>query len=236
MASVLRHGHRLVLYCYEQPSGVPVGVEIADAAAIIPREKIIRYRNGSVALFSNWFRYELQRRGIGTWIDCDVYLVAPLDQTVPFLFGWQDSLINGAVLRLPAESPMVESLLEIFEKSEVPDWLPLRERIVAQWHRIRSGEIDLSKMRWGSAGPLAITTLAKRYGRDHHALARDVFYPVGWQNAGWIRKPTLSLENVITPRTVAVHLWNECIKQFKNMEAPKGSFLARLHDESRSLE
>src|SRR5687768_2878830 len=67
LKSVLRQGHRLALYCYREPIGVPDGVELRDAAEILPEHRIIRHKTGSVALFANWFRYELQRRSLGTW-------------------------------------------------------------------------------------------------------------------------------------------------------------------------
>ena len=45
-------------------------MELRDAAEILPESRIIRHKTGSVALFANWFRYELQRRGLGTWTMC----------------------------------------------------------------------------------------------------------------------------------------------------------------------
>ena len=63
------------------------------------------------------------------------------------------------------------------------------------------------------------------------AAPQDVYSPVIWQNADWILDPTLALEDKITSRTVAVHLWNERIRHFKGSTAPAGSFLARLQAE-----
>jgi hypothetical protein len=39
---------------------------------------------------------------------------------------------------------------------------------------------------------------------------------------------------MVTERTVAVHLWNECIRAFKDRLAPEGSFLHRLQQEAGS--
>src|SRR5689334_5913692 len=80
LCSVIRQGHRLVLYCYRRPAGVPEEVELKDAATILPESSVFYHRKGSVALFADWFRYELQRRGSGTWVDTDVYLLRPLDK------------------------------------------------------------------------------------------------------------------------------------------------------------
>jgi hypothetical protein len=86
-------------------------------------------------------------------------------------------------------------------------------------------------MPWGSLGPHAFTSVAQRRGADRWALAPEVLYPVHWQDAGWIRDPSMRLEYVTTERTVAVHLYNEKIKSFKDRPAPPGSFLARLQEE-----
>jgi hypothetical protein len=232
LRSVLRHGHRLTLYCYDPPKGVPDGVEIADASAIVPRSRLIRHRGGSPSLFSNLFRYELQRRGLGTWIDVDVYLLAPLDGSADHLVGYEaPGVINGAVLRLPPDSPLLRPLIALFEEREVPRWLPWRERVAARLRLAVRGRTGLADMPWGTAGPKALSWLGARLGLAHRALPSEVLYPVPWQEAGWISDPAASLAQKAGPRTVAVHLWNERIKHFKDGPALPGSFLARLQAE-----
>lgn len=86
-------------------------------------------------------------------------------------------------------------------------------------------------MPWGSTGPSALTAVVEAHGLQHQALPPAVFYPVPWEKADWILDPTLSLDDMISDATVAVHLWNERIKAFKNAPAPVGSFLRRLHHE-----
>lgn len=231
---MLRQGHPLALYCYREPDGVPDGIELRNAAEIIPEDRIIRHSTGSVSLFSNWFRYELQRREAGTWVDCDVYLLAPLDGSSPFLFAEEEpGRISTGVLRLPPNSPVLPPLIELFEERSVPLWLPFRSRLAAHlrlWGRGRSG---LASMPWGSAGPKALTYLVRRHGMDRLALPQDLFYPIPWSDALWITDPGRNLDEMITPRTVAVHLWNERIKHVKDRSARPGSFLARLQDEGR---
>ena len=232
MRSVLRHGHPLSLYCYAAPDGVPDGVELHDAAELIPESEVIRHKSGSFALFSNRFRYALQRASRGIWLDCDAYLLAPLDSASGYLFGeYESRRINNGVLRLPPDSPMLEPLLALFDEADVPPWLPQRARAAAWWRLARTGRTGLSEMPWGVAGPLAITAIARRYGVDRRALPPDALYPVPWQKAAWIRDPAVAVEQVIGSRTLSIHLWNERIKGFKNLPAPAGSFLARLHEE-----
>lgn len=232
---MLDQGHPLALYCYGEPDGVPDGVELRDASQIIPEHRIIRHRTGSYSLFSNWFRYELQRRQAGTWVDCDVYLLAPLDGASPCLFGEEEpGRINTGVLRLPADSPLLPPLIALFEERSVPPWLPLRSRMAARLRLWRNGRSGLAAMPWGSAGPKALSYLVQRHGMSRFALPPDIFCPALWQDALWITDPARTLDEVVTPRTVAVHLWNERIKHVKDAPAPPGSFLARLQDEGRT--
>ncbi len=86
-------------------------------------------------------------------------------------------------------------------------------------------------MPWGSAGPRALSALAKRHDLFRLALPSDVLYPVHWKNAAWIRDPARELEEMITPNSVSLHVFNEKIKGFKNHPAPPGSFLARIQRE-----
>lgn len=80
-------------------------------------------------------------------------------------------------------------------------------------------------------GPVALTTLVQSHGLACKAQAPDRFYPVPWTRAEWIRDPRISLADVITEDSVALHLWNEKIASFKNKPAAAGSFLAQLHAE-----
>ena len=231
LLSVLRQGHRLNLYCYRPPEGIPAGVEVRDASEILEERNVFRTRNGSVAAFSDWFRYELQRRAKGTWIDTDVYLLQPLDEELPHLFGEEASgVINNAVLRLPAESPMIEQLLSAFS-GRTPYWLapgPRRLSTIREW---LVGRASVGAMPWGTTGPAALTAVAKANGVAAEAQRQEVFYPVPWQRAVWILDPDTKLKDITTDRTVGVHLWNELIKGFKSDPAPGGSFLERLQRE-----
>jgi len=232
LLSAMRQGHPVRLYCYQHVDGVPDGVELRDAAEIVPEGRIIRHRGGSVSLFTNLFRYELQRRGCGTWIDCDAYFVAPLAIERPYLMGWEtDEAIAVGVLKLPPDSPMLPPLIDLFDERVIPPWLNKRSKPAAWVRRAMTGRTGLAKMPWGVAGPRAVTAMAKRFGLTGHALPSDVLYPVPWQEADWILDPHRTLEERITPRTISVHLWNERIKGFKDRPAPPGSVLERLQRE-----
>lgn len=232
LRSVLRQGHELALYCYERVDGVPEGVEVRDAAEVLPKSAVFRHRSGSFGMFADWFRYELLKRGAGTWVDTDLYLLSPLDGDGDHLFGQQvPGLINNAVLRLPPDSAVLVDLLAPFERAAMPVGLRKRARIAAAARKLISGKLDLALLPWGSTGPHALTKALAARGLSACAMAPQVFYPVPWQKASWIIDPDTSIDDIRTDDTVAVHLWNECIKDFKDVPAAEGSFLRRLQSE-----
>jgi len=235
LRSILRQSHSIAVYCYRNVPGMPKGVELRDASDILPEARIISHLKGqSIALFADWFRYELQRRELGTWLDTDNYLVAPMNMERPYLLGeYAPGRIANGVVRIPADSPMLAALLDLFESSRTPDWLPWKWYLPARIRELITGRVALSRLPWGCTGPHAMTALARRYGLSSEALPSDVFNPVPWTEADWILNPAKALNDALTERSVGVHLWNQCIKHFKNKPAPWGSFLARLQDEGR---
>ncbi len=229
LRSALSHGHKVALYCYAPPAGVPAGIELRDAAAILPESEIIRHRGGSPALFANRFRYELLHRGLGTWIDCDLYFVAPLAEPGDHVMGEQGGgVINTAVLRLPADSPVLAALRALFTEREVPQWLPWRARWQARLRRLVAGRVDLSRLPWGSAGPNALTWLAAAHGIAGRAMPPARFYPMPWTEADWVFDSARPLDSVLHPETIAVHLWNERLRGRDFAAAPASSFAAQL--------
>lgn len=232
LRSAMRQGHEVVLYCYQPPQGVPAGVTVRDAREVVDETRIVAHAGGSFALFSNLFRYLLLQRGAGTWIDCDVYLLKPLPDD-PWLMGFEEDggRIGTALLRIPRNAPLLPPLIELFDERTIPDWIGRRAKAAAWWRRLRRGRTGLAHMPWGVAGPLGLTALARRQGLERLALPCDFFFPVPWQQAGWIADPDRRLEQMVTSRTIAIHLCNELIKPFKETPAPAGTFLERLQEE-----
>src|SRR3990167_3728033 len=179
LASFVRRGNRVVLYCYDAPKDVPSGVELADAAALVPSSRIAKHKeHGSYAPFSDLFRYELQRRDLGMWIDCDVYCVRAFAFEQPYVFGWQTpDALGNAVLRLPSGSKLAGDLIALFDKrSTIYPWLSSAEQ--KRWlERKWAGEsLDWADLPWAATGPSALTYLVRELGLTGHALRPSVLY------------------------------------------------------------
>jgi hypothetical protein len=231
LRSVLRQAHRVALYCYREPQGIPQGVELRDASGILPEHTVFRHRNGSVAPFSDWFRYELLKRQLGTWIDTDMYLLAPLPTQQDYLFGQEKlGVLNNAVLRLPSNSPLWDELLSPF-RGRTPYWLRPRYRIQSRFREWVVGSASVRSMPFGTTGPAALTAAAAKFDLLGKAEPPARFYPVPWERADWILDPSQPLEAMVSNATVGIHLWNECIRRLQLHTPPPNSFLARLYEE-----
>ena len=232
LRSAMRQGHHMRLYCYDDVKGIPDGVEIADAATVLPPDKIRRYEGGGVALFANHFRYALQKRDSGIWMDTDNYCLKPLDFDDAHLFGRQaNGSIAIGVLRLPKDSSVLDSLLSLFEAGAVPVWGPQRAQNLASKALEKGEPVPWETMRWGLTGPRALTYYLEQNDLMHLAKPQSVFYPADFTDANWIIDPTRGLSEFVREDTVALHLWNEKIRGFKDKPAPKGSFLAQIQEE-----
>src|SRR5690606_17267238 len=133
--SFLKYGYRFRLWLYEPlETPLPNGVILADAHEIIPREKVFRYKNknqfghgkGSVAGFSDIFRYKLLYEKGGWWTDMDITCLSPLFHEKTYFFRKHHQLnVVGNILKCPKNSVLMkrcyeEAINEIDENNT--DW------------------------------------------------------------------------------------------------------------------
>lgn len=110
--SFLDHGHEFHLYVYDEVGGVPSGAVVKDANKILLRDKIFRYRGGSLAGFSNWFRYELLNRCGGFWADMDTVCIRPFDFADElYIQLCDDCLFTTSPLRAPPGHPLLREMI-----------------------------------------------------------------------------------------------------------------------------
>lgn len=138
--SFLASGHTFWLWVYEDiTTPLPPGVLVKDARTILPAHAIFRYKNGnqfghgkgSLAGFSDIFRYKLLYEYGGWWSDMDVTCLRPLDFDTPYVFRRHDVLpVVGNVMKCPKGSELMHycfdrAIKEVTEDNA--DWLkPIR--------------------------------------------------------------------------------------------------------------
>ena len=232
LQSFIMRGHEVHLHTYAEIDDIPEGVKRVDANLIVPSDKIIKHnKTGSYALFSDIFRYELMRKVDGIYVDCDVYCLKPL--SVPnhgYVLGFEDdNCINGAVLKIPADSPLLESLLNAaYDPQFVPPWYSKSRQFRLRMKKAFGIGTSLADMPWGVIGPKAITYYVRSYQQENNVQPIDIFYPVHYQCISQLCDPNLTIQELTTSRTLAIHLYNEMLRGIDLESIDSKSTLALL--------
>lgn len=140
LKSFVAHGHTFHLWVYDKlKNDLPEGVILKDANSIISRDRVFRYRfknqfghgEGSLAGFSDLFRYKLLYEVGGWWVDMDVTCLRPFDHTEPYYFRAHHELkLVGNVMKSPPRSELMRTCYEEAEprvNADNRDWnLPIQ--------------------------------------------------------------------------------------------------------------
>lgn len=232
LTSFIKQGHSVYLHTYGDIQDLPQGITICDANKIIKKEKIFRHKHtGSYAIFADIFRYELLKNVNGIYVDCDVYCLKPL--TIPehgYLFGLEDdNIINNAILALPSNSSLLNRLSNIItHKNFIPEWYSDKAKKRLKLRNIFGLSKHISEMKWGVTGPEALTYYVNACKVEHLAQAIDIFYPIHYDRISQLLSPDLSLNEVVTSKTLAVHLYNEKLRQVNLSTLHPNSILAKM--------
>lgn len=219
LTSFVRHGHKVRVFAYERPTGLPEGVYWEDAARILPQDQMFFYKkNGTPAVFSDLFRLELMRREEGLWVDCDIYCYRPFTDLGAFVFGWEvppgadgkGGSINNAVLRCPSDSLLLKDLIDVFKPENArasERFLPWHRRAEMFVRRLFGEKIAVFDMQFGATGPFPLTHYARRYGLIDEVKAPEVFYPVPYEKIPELMEPGSDIADFVTEKTLGVHVW-----------------------------
>jgi hypothetical protein len=210
LKSFLAQGHPVHLYVYEAPANVPCGVDILEASDIVPVERVPKglgkpMGKGTLASFSDFFRYKLLFERGGWWSDMDVVAIKPWSGFPDVVVASTEEkgygrIANNFVLRFPAGHAIMKACYEFLVDK------------------------NLEELGTPETGPLLVHDIIGQEGVGKYAQPPEVFGPVPW-NAAWqllrsrwqrfsigelkqrVRRPHLSIR--FGPRSVSVHLWNE---------------------------
>lgn len=213
LKSFVDHGHAFVLYSYDH-FDVPAGIELKDATEFFPRDKVFFYSRGpgagSVAVFSDLFRFRLLRDCGGWWVDTDVLCLSRDVPSADMVFGFEDAsrqTVGSAILKLPRGHDFTSEL----------------------YRGARDFGIDIE---WGQIGPDLVTQLVRRHSLDHMVLDASQIFPLAPHDALHVLLPERRSEvEKKTSGAIFLHLWNEILRRSALLPAiapPPGSFLADM--------
>ena len=199
LASFIAHGHSVHLYTYAPVKNLPTGVTVMDANAILPYNKQITitegFGQGSIAPFSDWFRFKLLHDRGGIWADTDVVCLTPWanlpeyviasERVPPDALSLPHSQATSCVLRFPLGDPFMAYCLQQVE------------------HRLAQGELT-----WGVIGPHLIETALAEFP-DYHdrVLAPEVMCSLNTWEVSQLIKPNTHWKP--SPHALGVHCWQE---------------------------
>jgi hypothetical protein len=95
--SYIKQGYQYHLYTYGKVNNIPEGVIIKDGNNILDKKHIFYYE-GSIAPFSDLFRYKLLFEKGGIWTDCDIICInrLPIDKQHEYIFVAERTILKGA--------------------------------------------------------------------------------------------------------------------------------------------
>lgn len=233
MRSFVANGHRVSLHVYDPPANAPIGVTLADASEILPRERLFKHaKSGSFAVFADCFRYRLLLEHGGLWVDSDVVCLKPFDFATTEIYGWQDErAINNAVLGLPKGHRLAQWMNDVCEHPNralpYDSMKMLRRKLVRRWLPNSRG-----RMVWGETGPNGLTAAARHLHCTGAALPFWYFYPVGYTNWHTVFDSSLRDNPGLIAASYGLHLWNEMARRSrgfdKNGRFPADSLFEQL--------
>ncbi|MBZ8117770.1 hypothetical protein KUD11_03840 [Roseovarius sp. LXJ103] len=218
--SFLDAGHEVTLYHYGPVANVPEGVTVLHGDVILERDNFISHgRTGSLALFSDVFRYHLLTKSERViWADTDAYCMKPFETETGHYFGWESNHhINGGVLGLPPESEALAGLLEMSgDEFGIPFWYSDGARTKLQAQADAGTPVHVSELPWGVWGPHAVTAWLQKTGEDKYAFPREVLYPIPFEMRRRMVKAgrRASAEAQLTENTTSIHLYGRRIREF----------------------
>lgn len=214
LRSFVRHGHEVVLHCYDKPKDLPDGVRLFDANKLMRPNEIVRHKkSGSLALASDIYRYRILREGMGIYVDCDVFCLQQFVEA-DYILSWESNeLVSSAIIKFPTESALLKAVLVASEDpSFIPPW---RSKKRQNLYRLRKA-VGMPKLvvnqPWGTIGPILLTHYVKALGLDALVAPIDVYSPLYAPLSNLLFEKGLTLGELTTSRTIAMHLYNSNLK------------------------
>ncbi|HQR04828.1 MAG: hypothetical protein JSR19_06635 [Proteobacteria bacterium] len=202
IASFLANGHAVHLYTYGLTGPVPAGTTLLDAGSVLPETECRSLGSdegfGSLAPFSNRFRYKLLLEKGGVWSDSDIIAVKPLSflSRQEYFFATEYSApeaqgkpfgteINSCMIKVPPGSALMRDCLQ------------------------RAEAINADKAGWGATGVLLVREAVARHNLGAHAGPPNWVSPVPF----WEFTRLLQDLHTLPSDCHAIHFYNEMFRR-----------------------
>ncbi|WP_208347727.1 hypothetical protein [Pseudaestuariivita rosea] len=232
LKSHLRHGHPVTLYCTDNVTNAPEGVDIRPATEVMDIDMDIVSQT-SASFLSNVFRYQMIRKTGAIWVDCDAFCHKPFPDEWEYIFAGHGmrGALNCGVVGLPQQCELMDQLLDYYDNlPDYPAWWGRRQRKKMDEQNSKlSHPVRIYKTERTAFGPQAFTHFAKQTGDFEKAMTPDVLYPVPFQLNDVFYDPHGRVEGHFTDQTVSVHLYTNGTKPWWRKHPPlENSYADRM--------
>ena len=239
LKSFVDRGQRITLFAYHDIPNVPEGVRLRDGREVLDTDQFLKYeKKDSFALFADLFRVRMLRTCPELiWVDTDVYCWQPLAYDDDIVMGYElpgEARVNNAVLALPPDHPMLKDMLAYMaDPFAIPPFVRKAQAEELRAAADRGEPVHVSKMPWGTWGPLMVTHFAAKHGIGPHIQPMEAFYPVPFPDRLLFLRRSAKVEPLLSPLTTGLHLWASNKRELGLRHdglPPPGSFLDDLCD------
>lgn len=232
LASMIEMGHKVTIYSYEPDKLRNIApCEVRDAREVYPlTDDLAHLFRVKAPLAANIWRYQMLERGLGVWVDLDLFLIRPL--RVPELFFAYESpdYINNAVLSIPPSHKLLQDLTRFsLRRPIVPFWWPKAKQIKQHALSWIGQDKKPEDFAWGILGPQLLTKAVKYNGLQAAVASSATVYAVPFDNCPELISPSADPTRHFTDQTMGVHLWASYLRKLLNGQMPSAdSWLGQM--------
>ncbi len=201
-------GINVNFFTYDKNLEAPSEVNMLDANDVISKDRVFEnfIEKGSFAAFSNIFRYKLLTMMDTIWVDTDMILLKKYLPKGEYILTLEDkTIINGAILKIPKDSPMLHYLYT------------------------EATSVNPKDIRWGMLGPRLLTKAVETFQLREHVYEKEFFYPIHFNQIKDLFNPSkIEKIKVLVENSFTLHMWNQGIRNLgidKNLNPPSGSYM-----------
>ena len=187
LASMAANHMDVTLYTYGTVNNVPEGIRVANGEDVLSLDLIDRLAPIAKSCtarptqhFSDFFRIECQRLGLGMWLDTDILLLRKFSYDSKKMYFAKENMyrIGFSAIYLPMTNPICEDYYELRYGADLtPHWLGFRRRVIKPFiYNMMGREYSSSDLGITIYANDGFTRLAKNYGFWKHAKPKKWMY------------------------------------------------------------
>lgn len=222
LTSFVQSGLLTRLYAFDTDIIVPDGVVVVNASEYAQESEVFAYtqggKKGSIAAFSDIFRYRLFQKSPGWWFDTDIFCLQGSE-----VFRKLEQSSKGVLVGQQGHDDLNAAVLYISDTAVAKE---LEQQAATRGY----------SFGWGDIGPNLIRQYIKANPDRATVVPPSRFYPIHFRQTDKFFLPDKKEEcRALVADAACVHLWNEILRIWKipqNVMPCKDSYLHMLFSQT----